>query len=50
MLLNTRENPGAYLAGIGRVDSSDLRKAAARYIGRSESAAVSVMPRPEKKK
>ena len=50
MLLNTRENPGAYLAGIGRVDSSDLRKAAARYLGRSESAAVSVVPRPEKKK
>jgi predicted Zn-dependent peptidase len=50
MLLNTRENPGAYLAGIGRVDSSDLRKASARYLGRSESAAVSVVPRPEKKK
>lgn len=50
MLLNTRENPGAYLAGIGRVDSSDLRKAAARYLGRSESAAVSVVPRPKKKK
>lgn len=50
MLLNTRENPGAYLDAIGRVDSSDLRKAASRYLGRGESAAVAVVPRPEKKK
>jgi predicted Zn-dependent peptidase len=50
MLLNTREKPGRYLDGIGRVDSSDLRKAAARFLGRGDSAAVSIVPRPEKKK
>jgi zinc protease len=50
MLLNTRESPKAYLDGIGRVDSSDLRKAASRYLGRTESAAISVVPLAEKKK
>ncbi len=50
MLLNTRENPGRYLDGIGRVDPSDLRKAAARYLARSEYAAVSILPRLEAKK
>jgi len=44
MLLNTRENPGNYLAEIDKVDSSDLRKAASRYLGRGESAAVSIVP------
>ena len=50
MLLNVRENPIRYLDGIDRVDSSDLRKAAARYLGRSESAAVSIVPAREKKR
>jgi predicted Zn-dependent peptidase len=50
MLLNTRQKPGRYLDGIDRVDSGDLRKAAARYLGRSEYAAVSIVPTPEKKK
>ena len=50
MLLNTRENPGRYLDGIEKVDSSDLRKAAARYLGRDEYAAVSIVPEKEKKR
>lgn len=50
MLLNTREDPGRYLDGIGRVDSSDLRKAAGRYLGRGDCAAVSIVPAPEVKK
>lgn len=50
MLLNTREAPGRYLDGIGRVDSGDLRKAAGRYLGRGECAAVSIVPAPEGKK
>jgi zinc protease len=50
LLLNTRDKPGAYLDGIGRVDSSDLRKAASRYLGRTENAAISVVPFSEKRK
>jgi predicted Zn-dependent peptidase len=50
MLLNTRQSPGRYLDGIARVDSSDLRKAAARYLARGEYAAVSIVPAPEKKR
>jgi zinc protease len=50
MLLNTRPDPGRYLDHIERVDSSDLRRAAGRYLGRGESAAVSIVPLPEKKK
>ena len=50
MLLNTRPSPGRYLDGIGRVDSSDLRRAAGRYLGRGECAAVSIIPLAEKKK
>jgi zinc protease len=44
ILLNTRADPGRYLDHIGRVDSSDLRKAAGRYLSRGEYAAVSVIP------
>ena len=44
MLLNTRENPGRYLDRISGVDSSDLRKAAGRYLGRGEYAAVAIVP------
>jgi hypothetical protein len=44
LLLNTRADPGSYLAGIGRVDSSALRRTAGRYFGRTESVAVSVVP------
>jgi zinc protease len=50
MLLNTRDDHGRYLDGIARVDSGDLRKAAGRYLGRSESAAVSIVTVPEKRK
>jgi len=46
MLLNTRPDPGRYLDAIARVDSGDLRKAASRYLARSEYAAVSVVPKP----
>ncbi|MGZ5555642.1 MAG: M16 family metallopeptidase [Candidatus Aminicenantales bacterium] len=49
MLLNTRENPGRYLDGIAKVDSGDLRRAASRYLGRGEYAAVSIVPGKEKK-
>jgi zinc protease len=45
MLLNTREKPGRYLDEIGRVDSSDLRKVAAKYLSRGEFAAVSILPK-----
>ena len=45
MLLNTREKPGPYLAEIARVDSGDLRRAAAKYFGRTAYAAVTVVPR-----
>ncbi len=48
MLLNTRPDPGPYLSGVARVDSSALRKAAGRYFGRGESAAISVVPAKEK--
>lgn len=48
MLLNTRPDPGPYMTGIERVDSSALRKAAGRYFGRGESAAISVVPAKEK--
>ncbi|HDT13290.1 MAG TPA: insulinase family protein [Candidatus Aminicenantes bacterium] len=48
MLLNTRPDPGRYLESIARVDSSDLRKVASRYLGRGEYAAVSVVP-PERR-
>jgi predicted Zn-dependent peptidase len=44
MLLNTRSDPGRYLDHISRVDSTDLRKAAGRYLARGECAAVSVVP------
>ena len=48
LLLNTRDRPLPYLAGIGRVDAGDLRRVAGRYFGRGETAAVSVGPRREK--
>lgn len=44
MLLNTREKLGRYLEEIGRIDSSDLRKAAARYLSKGQWAAVSIVP------
>lgn len=44
MLLNTRPDPGRYLDGIEKVDSSALRKAAGRYFGRGEYAAISIVP------
>jgi predicted Zn-dependent peptidase len=50
MLLNTREKPRPYLDEIRRVDSSDLRKTAAKYFARGEFASVSIVPRPELKK
>jgi zinc protease len=49
LLLNTREKPGRYLDEIGRVDSSGLRKTAARYLGKGEYAAVSIVPRKGEK-
>ncbi len=49
ILLNTREDPGRYLDGIGRVSSGDLRKAASRYLAKGESAAVSIVPIKGKK-
>ena len=49
MLLNTRPEPGRYLDGIERVDSSALRKAADRYLARGEYAAVSIVPLKVKK-
>jgi len=45
ILLNTREDPGRYLDEIGKIDSSDLRKAAAKYLARGESAVVSIVPK-----
>jgi len=50
MLLNTREDPGRYLDHIEKVDSGDLRRAAARYLGRGGCAAVSIVPEKEKKR
>lgn len=50
LLLNTRDQPGPYLDAIARVDSGDLRKAAGRYFGRAECAAVSIVPLPEARK
>ncbi len=44
MLLNAREDPPSYLEEIGRVDSGDLRQAAARYFSRGEFAVVAVVP------
>jgi zinc protease len=44
MLLNTRPDPGRYLDGIEKVDSSALRKAAGRYFGKGEYAAISIVP------
>ena len=50
MLLNTREKPGRYLDEIGRIDSGDLRRAASKYLGRTEFAGVSIVPLKEGKK
>lgn len=50
LLLNTRDKTGRYIDEIGKVDSSDLRKAAARYFGKGEYAAVSIVPRKGGKK
>jgi zinc protease len=50
LLLNTREKPGRYLDEIRRVDSGDLRRTAAKYLGRGEYASISVVPKPERKK
>lgn len=44
ILLNTREDAGRYLDGIGKVSSGDLRKAASRYLAKGESAAVTIVP------
>ena len=49
LLLNTREAPPRYLDAIGRVDSSDLRKAAAMVFARGEHAAVSIVPGKRRK-
>jgi predicted Zn-dependent peptidase len=49
ILLNTRESPGRYLDEIGKIDSVDLRKAAAKYLSRGECAMVSIVPKKEKK-
>ncbi len=48
MLLNARPDPGRYLDGIEKVDSSALRKAAGRYFGKGEYAAISIVPIKEK--
>jgi predicted Zn-dependent peptidase len=45
ILLNTREKTGRYLDEIGKIDSSDLRRTAARYLGKGECAVVSIVPR-----
>jgi len=45
LLLNTRESPGRYLDAIGRVDSGDLRDAAARYLSKGGCAAVTIVPK-----
>jgi zinc protease len=44
MLLNTRQGPHRFLDGIDRVDSSALRKAAAKYLAKGEAAVVTVVP------
>lgn len=44
MALNSREDPGRYLDRIQGVRSSDIRRAAMKYFGRGESAAVAVLP------
>jgi zinc protease len=44
MILNSRENPGNYLAHIGRVKSGDLRKAVGEYFARGESVVVTLVP------
>ena len=45
LLLNTHDRTGRFLDEIGKIDSSDLRKAAAKYLGKGEYAAVSIVPR-----
>lgn len=45
ILLNTRAQTGRYLDEIGKIDSSDLRRTAARYFGKGEYAVVSIVPR-----
>ena len=49
LLLNTRETPPRYLDAIGRVDSSDLRKAASKYLSKGDCAAVSIVPKKGQK-
>jgi zinc protease len=44
ILLNTRESPPSFLEEIGRIESSDLRKAASKYFSRGEFAVVTVVP------
>jgi predicted Zn-dependent peptidase len=50
MILNTRADPGRFLDRIGKVDSDDLRRTAARYLGHGGYAAVSVAPGKAAKK
>jgi zinc protease len=45
LLLNTRDKAGRYLDEIGKIDSNDLRRTAARYFGKGECAVVSIVPR-----
>jgi len=45
VLLNTRNKTGRYLDEIGKIDSNDLRRTAARYLGKGECAVVSIVPR-----
>lgn len=45
LLIGSSEAPLSYLENIGRVTSSDLRKAAATYFSRREHVAVAILPR-----
>ncbi|MGB8951532.1 MAG: pitrilysin family protein [Candidatus Aminicenantales bacterium] len=48
MLLSESTKKGNFMEAIERIDSSDLREAAARYFSRTEYVVVSIVPKKDK--
>ncbi|MFB0565336.1 MAG: M16 family metallopeptidase [Candidatus Aminicenantaceae bacterium] len=48
LLLNENSTEGSYLENIDKISSSDLRKAAARYLSRGKYIVVSIIPKKNK--
>lgn len=48
ILLNENQKRGKYLEMINKIDSSDLRKAAGKYLSKGKYVIVSILPKKEK--